>query len=342
MSPRGKLPIEPLPGAAWKRVREEVFAELQAEGAEPAAAPPARVERWPTRWPTLLASAAALTAIVMAVLFLAPRSEPVGDTATSRIATVGEHTRATVGDATLDVGADTEVVTTGSDASGWTVLVERGHVAFAVPKREGRPRFRVVAGRAKVEVVGTRFTVSRSGEAVRVRVEHGRVRVTADGESRELADGEHWEAGSRREAPRREAPVEVATPKPQAASSEVPLAPPALPLSASPEPVREEPARLEAPRPPASTGLRTPPTRQERYEAASRLEAKQPAEAVAAYLELARGSDAWAANALYAAARLELERGRPASARSLLEQYQRRFPGGPNAEEARTLLHRIH
>jgi hypothetical protein len=326
MSPRGDLPIEPLPDAAWDRVREEVFAELQSEGAEPAPAVN-------PRWQPLLALAAVLGAIVMVVFLAAPRGEVALDTTTSRIATVGEHTRATVGDATLHVGVDTELVTTGNDSSGWTVLIERGQVAFAVPKREGRPHFRVVAGRARVDVVGTRFTVARAGDAVRVSVEQGKVRVTADGETQELGEGERWEI-----EPPREAPVEEPAQPLPAASTETPDAPTPR---AEQELATEAQGRLEAPPPLASAAAGTPPSRRERYEAASRLETKRPSEAVAAYLELARGSDAWAANALYAAARLELERGRKASARSLLQQYLTRFPRGTNAQEARTLLARL-
>jgi TolA-binding protein len=79
----------------------------------------------------------------------------------------------------------------------------------------------------------------------------------------------------------------------------------------------------------------------ERYETATKLEATNPSGALAIYSELSRGDGPWAANALYAAARLELELGRKSRAKQLLEQYQRRFPNGQNTEEARKLLQRL-
>ncbi len=65
--------------------------------------------------------------------------------------------------------------------------------------------FRVDAGDAAVEVLGTRFTVERlgdSGRRVRVAVEHGRVRVLWDGGYAELSDGQSDEFPQQREAPR--------------------------------------------------------------------------------------------------------------------------------------------
>lgn len=42
-------------------------------------------------------------------------------------------------------------------------------------------------------------------------------------------------------------------------------------------------------------------------------------------------------NALYAEARLELERGNKDAARKLFGDYVRRYPSGPNANDAREL-----
>jgi hypothetical protein len=76
----------------------------------------------------------------------------------------------------------------------------------------------------------------------------------------------------------------------------------------------------------------------QRYEKAARLEATDPAAAIAIYHELARGKSPWAANALFAQARLELDRGHRREAARLLRAYLQRHPGGHNAADARALL----
>jgi hypothetical protein len=80
-----------------------------------------------------------------------------------------------------------------------------------------------------------------------------------------------------------------------------------------------------------------PPSAQSRYEAAERVERSDPASALRTYLDLGRGSDAWAQNALYAAGRLDADRGARQDAVRLLEEYLRRFPRGSNAQDARAL-----
>jgi hypothetical protein len=79
------------------------------------------------------------------------------------------------------------------------------------------------------------------------------------------------------------------------------------------------------------------------FELAAQLELRDPEAALRIYGELGAAespSDGWAASALFAAARLEAERGRTEHARELCESYLQRFPHGPNAEDARTLLAR--
>jgi TolA-binding protein len=83
-----------------------------------------------------------------------------------------------------------------------------------------------------------------------------------------------------------------------------------------------------------------PVSRQQRFESARRLEASDPVAALDQYLAMARGDDSWAANALFAAARLELEQGHAAEARTLLTVYLERFPTGSNADDATALLRR--
>jgi hypothetical protein len=83
-----------------------------------------------------------------------------------------------------------------------------------------------------------------------------------------------------------------------------------------------------------------PSSLQDRFERAARLEDSDPEGALSIYDQLSREHGEWAANALFAAARLELERKHTAAARHLLESYLARFPQGGNAEDARELLAR--
>jgi len=111
----------------------------------------------------------------------------------------------------------------------------------------------------------------------------------------------------------------AATPVPAAPS------PPASPAAVAPA------ADVAAPPAPAE------PTPQARYEAAERLERTDPARALRLYSDLSRGTDPWAQNALYAAGRLQADRGARGDAVRLLEEYLRRFPRGSNAQDARAL-----
>jgi hypothetical protein len=216
----------------------------------------------------------------------------------------------------------------------------------------------VQAAGALVEVVGTQFTVSREGEHVTVAVSEGTVRVTTDGRALAVHAGQTWENEA---APRlargdgaKVAPVSPNPPESaparapavserQATASEsgptpkpemIPPAPEVSPIEPA-APAAVEPAPLVAAPSPAAP-VRS--SERERFETASKLESTRPTAALAIYSELSRGSGPWAANALYASGRLELERGQKSRAKQLLELYGRRFPTGQNTEEARRLL----
>jgi ferric-dicitrate binding protein FerR (iron transport regulator) len=98
-------------------------------------------------------------------------------------------------------------------------------------------------------------------------------------------------------------------------------------------------------RPPASrigssSMKRTAAADRARFERATRLESAEPAKALRIYGELSARSGPWAANALYAAGRLELERGNLGRARTLLKRYLKRYPDGANVSDAKALLAR--
>jgi Tfp pilus assembly protein PilF len=79
----------------------------------------------------------------------------------------------------------------------------------------------------------------------------------------------------------------------------------------------------------------------ERFERAARLEASAPGKALTLYDDLAQSRGPWSANALYAQARLEFERGARAKAKALLLRYLQRYPSGVNALDVRKLLREI-
>src|SRR5581483_8553195 len=112
-----------------------------------------------------------------------------------------------------------------------------------------------------------------------------------------------------------------------------PPAPAAAPIAVTPPPVETPAPPPAAARPPVST--------QRRFEAAAGGEVRDPEGALRVYREIAAGGDAWAANALFAEARLELERGRREVSRTLLDAYLQRFPTGANVVDARALLTRL-
>ena len=128
-------------------------------------------------------------------------------------------------------------------------------------------------------------------------------------------------------------PVRTATPPAEAAPS---ASAPAL-APAPPEPVPVAPAPPPVP-PPGAAEADDP---RARYEAAARLEARDPASALATYRALAGGHGPWAGNALFAAGRLAADRGQRAEAQELLRRYLDRFPSGPNVADARALLDRL-
>lgn len=106
----------------------------------------------------------------------------------------------------------------------------------------------------------------------------------------------------------------------------------------------EELAEDEAGADPLEAGVIAEPpalAAKQRYEQAERLEATDPAQAIALYEALAQERGPWAPTALFAQARLELDRGNRARAQALLQTYLRRYPKGANAAMARRLLERF-
>ena len=100
----------------------------------------------------------------------------------------------------LELAPSTEVRTSKSAPDRVELAVGRGSTTFDV--KPGGPRTWIVdAGPVVVRVLGTRFTVARTGDDVVVSVERGKVQVESRGAVRVLTAGETFESASPRTSP---------------------------------------------------------------------------------------------------------------------------------------------
>jgi hypothetical protein len=338
---RRKLEIEPLSDARWARVERAVL--QAAASADPGgergtargagARAPGEASRWRPA-AAILVLAGALAAIAGGLTWRAfVPSTPAGAT---RVETAENGSRVEFGDSTIDVGPTSAVRLAGDETHGVVVTLDRGRVECDVAPRHERPPYVVEAGGVEVRVVGTHFVVTRAGDSVAVDVQRGQVEVTSDGSESLVGAGDHWPPSG---------PARAAA----GASGEAtaPLAPSTASATGSGSPssaaASREPGSLHGAvdSRPGTTHAPAFASPREQYEAASRLEAQQPEAAVAAYRELSRQGGAWGENALFAAGRLQADRGSTDDARRLLHEYLGRYPGGPNAADARQLLDRL-
>ena len=303
----------PVPAGDERRVEREVFGQLAAmrsvERAE-AIAPRRR-----TPWFVFVIPAACVAAVaIVLVIFLGRGGGEVPATVSGEPSTVvtpvGGSSRFTVGDAIIDAGGDTSIEVRKS-GDGVTLVLQRGTIDCDVAPREGRPPFRVIGGNVHVEVVGTRFAVTRAGDGARVDVTRGKVHVRGPQGERFLTAGETWTPAAITAAVAPPVPADQDRRNP---SESAPLPPPPPGVAAVPIP----------------DGARRPTTR-EAFAAAQRLEVNEPQRAAKAYRVIANGRDAWAALALYSLA--ELHAGDVATSLRELDELARRFPNAANTED---------
>lgn len=319
------LPIEDLSDRSWSRVEDGVFHQLDRADADPTTRVVIETSRRRPMWRPMLGFATiAAAAAAFALLGDGGRApETPVPVLSQRIVTADDSSQITAGEVNLDIAPQTALVMSGDDERGVLVILERGSVEFAVAPRRGRPPFTVHAGGVSVEVVGTRFAVTRDGDSAVVEVMKGTVRVTADGETTMVTAGEAWLAPSALEEIEEEeiAAAPKATAQTRKRRRHIKRRKPAV-----------EPARTIAPEP-------TPlPTAKDLYNQAASLEVKDPDAAIAIYRALAVSSGKWGSYALYARASLEIELGHKQTGTALLRRYLKRFPGGPHAVGARYLL----
>lgn len=307
----GPPQVEPLSDLAWARVERGLWAKVDAEASPSVSTiePPRPSRRWVWIAAPLLAAAA-----VIAIVVTRPddtSSSPPDPVALEPTRYVSGDSASSIsfGDAYVSLEPQTALV-----VSGTRTLVEQGKATFAVAPSLIDPAFEVVAGDAKasaVRTIETKFQVGRSAEVVTVAVERGMVELTYRGQKLVLRNGQSW----------------TSEPEP----TPVELVPP----DDTPESVSKaakKTAKTQKPKPAESE--------RERYERLAALEVKDPAAALAGYLELAKGTSTWAEVSLFAAARLAGDRKDP-RAPALLKTYLKRFPHGANAADARELLEHL-
>jgi hypothetical protein len=336
------IDVEPLSEARWNRIEAAVFERLDgsalASGGTPAATP---------RRSTLSVwlAAAAVCGVALWLLGASLASRESSSDQVSRISTGTAASHLALPGVRLDVSPHSAIVVSETGRQSTLIVLDRGEVTCDVEKRHESAPLLVQAGEVRVEVVGTRFRVMRSGDSARVSVMEGLVRVSRSGRTELVAGGESWPKTSHG-SPSLAEPAAVAAPPPAPIVEE----PPAEAEDASERPARVARPRLAtpvepepSPAPPPAAKPEAPPAGepQEQFEAATRLEAKQPAQAIELYRRLEASGGSWAQNALFARGRLHAERGSAAEARRALRQYLQRFPRGPNAEDARMLLDRL-
>ncbi len=336
------LPIEPLSQDARRRIANTVVAEVgdSMRGAEPLR------ERRGWR----LAMGFALAGVAAALVFFAIRSSPSSPISPepTRIAAGASATEVSLGNATLTVGAGAEVFVDEDDGAK-LVRLERGDLACDVPARGELPPFEVRAGEVRISVVEAKFAVFRSEARVAVEVLSGTLVVFVGSDETVLGAKERWSSDTG---------LAIATPREPAAVPREPAAAQlvaeedagvhavAAPPKQARKPKRPRALRADAPvdapvapehREVVREVLKTP-SEAERYQQAASLERRKPIEALRLYAELEEGGGTWAASALFARARLQLERGQEKAAQVLLRRYLRRYPKGANAAMARRLL----
>jgi hypothetical protein len=316
---RRTIEVEPLSEARWARVERAVLdAGINAEGGGERSlstiARDATAVRW--RFAVLCVLAGAVAAICGAASWRILL--PEGHTGATRVETAANGSRVEFGESTIDVGPMSAVRLDGDDSRGVVVTLDRGRVECDVSPRRERPPFIVDAGGVEVRVIGTHFVVARSADAVTVDVQRGQVEVTSGGTRSLVSAGSHW-------------PV----------SADAPLAGPALVPSAESAAHAAAPAEIRAGSPAVAPRTAAIVLPHDQYDAASKLEARQPEAALAMYRDLARQGGSWGQNALFAEGRLQADRGEKDDARRLLREYLARYPNGPNADDAQRLVDRL-
>jgi hypothetical protein len=342
--------VENVSARRWAKLERSLFARWDEEQRRVSEMDPQSQPGSVQRLGRLVAiSAVALLAVAASVVCFVSwhrAGEAVALDRTSRIATGANGSHLSLQGLTLDVEPESAVVLGSPSEHGMLIVLDRGGIVCeAAPRSAGAPLV-VQAGSVQVKVVGTRFSVTRTGEKARVAVEHGVVEVAEGGHVARVGAGQVWPS----EDPAAAAPSATS---PSTATNAAPSAvedgrtsdaDPKSDLNQKSDAAQKSPAAGAKPSGAVGTAGRAAASgeaAQARFEAAAALERSDPARAVELYRGLENGSDSWAQHALFAHGRLEAARGNRAQARQLLEHYLARFPKGPNSVDARSVLERL-
>ena len=326
---RKPLPVEVevVSARRWAKLERSLFARWDEEQHRRLPEMELRVAHRSRRFVAISAVAVlAMAASIVCLLTWRSAFDAVALDRTSRIATGANASHLSLQGLTLDVEPESAIVIGSPSEQGLLIVLDRGKILCEVAPRSAGAPLLIQAGSVQVKVVGTRFSVTRTGENARVAVEHGVVEVATQGRVARVSAGQVW-------------PPEAPLVAPTTTTNDEPS-------TVGDRTLNEANQKLPARGANAAGGM---PARrvasgdsaQARFEAASALERSDPARAVELYRGLESGSDSWAQHALYAHGRLEAARGNQAQARQLLERYLTRFPKGPNSVDARSVLARL-
>jgi hypothetical protein len=300
-------------------------AALVALGLRMALVAPPQLARTTVQAPAVLPASQAPAVVPASPTRLAQQAAPVAQAEDSWLEAQGEETK-TFAHAQVVLSAGTRVRFHRADT---TLELARGHVEVDVDASRHAP-FAVLTQHFRVQVLGTQFSVTPE----RVDVRHGHVVVVDAAGARlaELTDRQSYSRDDRRAARR-------ATSERAASGRDD--------IHGLLEQARAELSRGQVAE---ARGLlqraeRVAVKRRDHAEAATlgaecAVVAREPARAIAAYLDVARryGELSAGENALFAAAQLSLRSQDAESGRRLLEQYLQRYPAGRFVDEARSRL----
>jgi len=348
----------PSPAKREQEIRHAITAGLAA---------PARAKR---AWLAIGAGLAAAGAVAVLVVFLGrsrpATSEPViaqgalsAPIALDTLVDVVGQRDAVVQLAdrtTLTLAPATRIARRDRAASRWELA--HGKMALAVTKRGRDNPLQVITEEARVEVVGTRFTVERHDATTRVEVSEGVVRVVPrTGDVVMLSAGQAWSAAPPAPPPPPALDAGIDAPAVDASIAVAPSPPTHAPPSHAPPPPRHFDAavirstiragKLADARKLIEAGRQayrdSAPTLAELgiLAAEADLAERQTKRAIDKYLAVVRDfpATAQAEQALFAAAQLALDR--PDSgyrAKALLEDYLQTYPRGQFRKDAERLL----
>jgi hypothetical protein len=206
------LAVEPLPEEVWNRIESRV---LRAVNQAPAPASQGFTWSLPRWWMFAVPTLAAAAAVGLVLQNPRESAEPVAtaapDAQTPATSTASAERWLRSQDTPLDFEFDgsavhlsphSELLIAAHTARGYRLTLQQGEAGFSVAHQPLGSDFVVEAGRTRVRVVGTEFTVQREGDHAQVAVRKGAVEVQEDGTRQLLGPGDRWPAAVGETEPR--------------------------------------------------------------------------------------------------------------------------------------------